>query len=96
MSRIEILLQLRQFKEKNATKYGILLMGIFGSVARDEAMESSDVDIVVKTELPDPFIIVHLKEDLESQLHQRVDIVRLRNTMNPSLKKRIETDAVYV
>lgn len=96
MSRIEILRKLKEFKEKYADQYGIVLMGIFGSVARDEASEASDVDIVVKTKTPDPFIVVHLKEDLENQLHQRVDIVRLRTTMNPSLKKRIEAEAVYV
>jgi uncharacterized protein len=39
-------------------------MGIFGSVARDEATELSDVDIVVKTKIPDPFTVVHIKEDL--------------------------------
>ena len=85
-----------KFKEKYASQYGIELLGIFGSVARDEATESSDVDIVVKTKTPDPFNIVHIKDGLEKQLHQRVDIVRLRDTMNPFLKKRIEVEAVYV
>ncbi len=35
MSRLDILKILKEFKEKNAEEYGILLMGIFGSVARD-------------------------------------------------------------
>ena len=96
MSRIEIIRTLKHFKEKYAIRYGIVLMGIFGSVAREEATEASDVDIVVKTNVPDPFILVHLKEDLEKQLQQHVDIVRLRDKMNPYLKRRIESEAVYV
>lgn len=96
MSRIEIITILKHFKEKYAAQYGIVLLGIFGSVARDEATASSDVDIVVKTEIPDPFTLVHMKEELEKQLRQHVDIVRLRDMMNPYLKKRIEAEAMYV
>ena len=96
MSRSDILKILKDFKENHAEEYGILLMGIFGSVARDQATEKSDVDIFLKTETPDPFNIVHIKEALEEILRQHVDIVRLRDRMNPSLKTRIEKEAVYV
>lgn len=96
MSKIKILELLKKFKEKYAIQYGIEQMGIFGSVARDEATESSDVDVVVKIKTPNPFIIVHIKDDLERQLQQEVDIVRFRDTMNPFLKKRIEAEVVYV
>ncbi len=96
MSRSEIIEILKQFKGKYSSQYGILLIGVFGSVARDQASETSDVDIVVKTKTPDPYNIVHMKEDLEEQLNTKVDVVRLRDKMNPFLKKRIEEDAVYV
>ncbi len=96
MSRSDIIKILKEFKEKDAEKYGILVLGIFGSVARDQATDKSDVDIFLKTKTPDPFNIVHIKEDLEAQLHQQVDIVRLRDRMNLFLKKRIEKEAVYV
>ena len=96
MSRSEIIQTLKLFKEQNAEEYGILDLGIFGSVARDEADKDSDVDIVVKIKTPDPYIIVHIKEDIEGKLQLPVDIVRLRDKMNPFLKKRIERDAVYV
>ena len=96
MSRSEIIQILKKFKEKYAEKYGILVLGIFGSVARDEAKEESDVDVVVKIKIPDPYIIVHIKEEIEEQLQLPVDILRLRDKMNPFLKKRIEEEAVYV
>lgn len=50
MNRQEILATLREYKRTNADKYGILELGVFGSVARDEAGEDSDVDVVTRTE----------------------------------------------
>ncbi|HOP46260.1 MAG TPA: nucleotidyltransferase domain-containing protein [Desulfobacteraceae bacterium] len=96
MSPLEIVQILKDFKKNYASKYGILLIGVFGSVARDEATDKSDVDIVVKTTTPDPFNIVHIKEDLETRLDQHVDIVRLRDNMSPLLLKRIKKEAIYV
>ena len=96
MSRAEILKILKTFKEEHAGQYGILVLGVFGSVARDEAKESSDVDVVLKTATPDPYNIVHIKEDLEQRLKRKVDVVRLRDKMNPFLARRIKGEAVYV
>lgn len=96
MNRLRLLQELESFKKNNEQKYGILSIGFFGSFARDQETEFSDVDIVVTTETPDPFIIVHIKEELEGQLHLPVDIVRLRKKMNHFLRDRIEKEAIYV
>ena len=96
MTREDTLAILRQVKKEYAGQYGILEIGIFGSVGRGEAREDSDVDICVKTLTPNPFNLVHLKELLEARLHKPVDIVRVRENMNPYLKERIERDAQYV
>lgn len=77
-------------------KYGVTRIGIFGSVARDDASQQSDVDIVYEMSRPNLFTVVHLKEELEKVLHRPVDLVRYRERMNPLLKKRIERDCVYV
>lgn len=96
MEKRELLEILRWYKKKNEKKYEITKLGIFGSFAREEASTVSDVDIVLKTRTPDLYNIVHIKEDLEEQLHLPVDIVRLREKMNPFLRKRIDEEAVYV
>lgn len=96
MGRNDILAVLRDFKQNFAEKYGIIEIGIFGSTARDEAREDSDVDICIKTKTPDPFTIVHIKEEIESRVRKHVDIVRIREKMNPSLKERIEKEGIYV
>ena len=96
MNRDEILSVLREFKMKHAEKYGILSLRVFGSVARGEIRETSDVDICVSTKTPDPFLLVHFKLDVEDRLGRRVDVVRFREKMNPLLKNRIETEGIYV
>jgi len=96
MKRAQALEKLKQFKELNAVKYGIEQIGIFGSVARDEAKPNSDIDICLKTKVADMFMLVHIKEELSQLFATDVDIVRLRDKMNPFLKKRIHQEAIYV
>ena len=95
MRRDKVLNILMKHKQELRDRYGVTRLGIFGSVARDEAAESSDVDIVVDME-PNLFARVRLKEDLESFLGTRVDLVRYWRRMNHYLKKRIDKEAYYV
>jgi hypothetical protein len=39
---------------------------------------------------------VHIKEDIEAMVRRHVDIVRVRENMNPFLKERIEKEGRYV
>ena len=87
--------KLRRRKSTFDRDYGVTRIGVFGSVARNEASETSDVDIVVEMREPDLFYLVHIKDTLSEDLECRVDIVSLRETMNVSLKKRIQSEAVY-
>ncbi|MFA6173072.1 MAG: nucleotidyltransferase domain-containing protein [Kiritimatiellales bacterium] len=96
VSRQQALTALEQFKSEAGSEYGIVSLGVFGSLARDEAKDGSDVDVVVETTTADPFRLIHLKEHLETLLNTPVDIVRKRQNMNPLLKEEIEKDAVYV
>ncbi len=96
MHKKQLLVELKNFKDVRQRQYGIVKLGVFGSFARGEESDVSDVDIVLETETPDLFNIVHIKEDLEKQLNLSIDIVRLREKMNPFLKKRINNEAVYV
>jgi predicted nucleotidyltransferase len=87
---------LKTFKENNQQKYGIEALGLFGSTARDEAKATSDIDICIKTKKADLFELVHIKQELEELLSTSIDIVRIRDKMNPFLKNRIEKEAIYV
>ncbi|MEM6838724.1 MAG: nucleotidyltransferase domain-containing protein [Cyanobacteria bacterium P01_C01_bin.120] len=70
-------------------------LGIFGSVARGEATNTSDVDVVVEMP-PDLCSMVHLKHQLQESLQVSVDLVRYRPHMNAFLKRRIDQEAIYV
>jgi len=96
MERDKLMEVLAEYKKTHSRKYGILSLGFFGSAARGEANKLSDVDIVVTLQTPDPFILVHIKDELESALHLPVDIIRYRETMNPFLKERINQEGIYV
>lgn len=95
MGKDDVLEILRDFKINNAEKYGIRAIGIFGSTARGEARNDSDIDICVKVDTPNPFVVLHIKNDLEAVFKKHVDIVRLREKMNPFLKERIEKEGLY-
>ena len=87
---------LRDYMANNASKYSITRMGIFGSVARGEQTEDSDVDVYLETSKPSMFALVHIKEDLQTLFGCNVDIGRLRERMDTLLKNRIEKDGIYV
>lgn len=96
MNRDDIISFLRTFRMRHGDYYGIIALGVFGSVARGDIDEDSDVDIYVATKTPNPFTLVHIKEDLEKSLNRHVDIIRLREKMNPFLKRRIEKEGIDV
>ena len=79
--------------EKN---YPLTKLGVFGSFAKNTYREKSDIDIVVELENPKMFDLIGIKQELEEHLKRKVDIVRYRKTMNPYLKQKIESDAIYV
>ena len=96
MDHRSVLQLLSNYKRTRGPHLGIRSLGIFGSMARDQAAPASDVDIVVQLETPDPYILVHIREELEAVLHLPVDIVRYRERMNPFLKARIDREGKYV
>jgi predicted nucleotidyltransferase len=96
LRRDEVLDVLSRHKAEFAERYSVVSLGVFGSVARNEAGNGSDVDVVVEMTKPDLFSMVHIKEFLEAELHRPVDIVRYQEHMGDFLKQRIDREAVYV
>lgn len=92
----EILELLREFKARSAEKYGILSLGLFGSVARGEHRAGSDIDVFVKLRRPNLFLRMAIKEELEALFHTKVDVVSLTAIMQTLFKKELEHDAIYI
>ncbi|WP_017299531.1 nucleotidyltransferase family protein [Nodosilinea nodulosa] len=94
INKADVLAQLRALKADLAKRYAVGQIGIFGSVARDQAGEDSDLDIVVHMQ-PDMLKRACLKAELEETFGRKVDVVRYWYGMNPYLKTRIDRDALY-
>ena len=77
-------------------KYGITSLSLFGSTARGEQKEGSDIDLFVDTETPNPFLLMDAKEFLENETGTSVDIVRNHQNLNPRLRKRIMKDGIFI
>jgi uncharacterized protein len=91
----DVIKKLRHLKPELEQRYGVTRIGIFGSVARNEAHNDSDIDIVVDM-APDLLKRVSLKAELELLFDKKVDVVRYWHGMNNYLKARIDQEAVYV
>jgi len=96
LKRQDILNYLTAHKKEFQEKYNVEKIGLFGSYARGEAHEGSDIDIVINLKKTTLSALVGIKEDIESYFQTQVDIIQYRERMNSFLKKRIERDAIYV
>ena len=88
----EYLQKLRQFKDDYSYEYGIERIGVFGSVARGEQTENSDVDIYYEGESLGLKSLVDLPMQLEKFPGAPVDVVRRYDNLRPSFVKRIMRD----
>jgi predicted nucleotidyltransferase len=68
--------------------YGVKKAAIFGSFARDEQTDQSDVDILIEPPDSMGLSFVRLKRDLEEKLNKKVDLVTYR-TIHPLLRQDI-------
>lgn len=88
--------KLRALLPAMQAKYGVRSIAVFGSVARDEATDASDIDILVDLDERVSLLgFVELKLFLEDKLGVRVDIAT-RAALKPLIKPRIEAEAVRV
>ena len=92
--RNEIIERLRAYKRDYAQKYGIRQLGLFGSYARGEQTETSDVDVFVDLSTPTLHILCTIHDDLEKLFGLNVDLIRLRKNINRKLALNIEKDGI--
>ena len=78
------------------TEYRITKLGIFGSYARGEQTETSDVDILVDYEkAPTLSKLVDLRAYLSELTDMKVDVVT-KNGLKPRIRERVLADVIYL
>lgn len=91
----EILNLLKSYKNIATSKYGLTKIGIFGSVARGEQTDESDVDVCYEGKAPSFLTFDLIQTDLEKLFGAKVNMVRVRVRMNGLLKQRIMKEGIY-
>ena len=94
-TREEYIAFITSHTEELQNTFGITSLRLFGSVARNEHHEGSDVDVYVEMP-PKFFLVVRLKAYLEELLDKPVDIIRKHHHLNPFLLKEVEKDGIEV
>jgi uncharacterized protein len=90
---------IRILKEKNAelrAQYGVKSLSLFGSVARDEATSTSDVDLIVEFSRPVGYFgLFALQDHLEKLLGCSVDL-GTPNSLKPRIRERVMGELIRV
>ena len=96
MKRNNALALLRTIKPILAQQFGVTQLALFGSTARDEARDNSDLDILVSFDGPATSArYFGVQFNLEDQLGCTVDLVT-EKALRPELRPFIEKEAINV
>lgn len=96
MKREEAVSTLRSYLPTLKRDFGVRRIALFGSTARDEARDDSDVDLLVDFEVGPTFdSFMGLKFFLEDHLGKRVDLVT-PDALKPRMRPVVEREAVNV
>jgi len=94
----DIILTLKQNKEELYKQFFVQNIGVFGSFARNEQKDNSDIDFLVEffpntTNLFD--VKQSLKEYLKSKFQREIDLANPKY-LKPYVKEKILNETIYV
>ena len=90
----EIINFLKENKQYLQNRFKVNKIALFGSVARGEATNNSDIDIIVDMK-PSFDNFFDLKYFLEEKLQAKVDLAKEKN-LRKFIKNKIQKDLIYV
>ena len=96
MKREAVIQILLAHEENLRSQFGVKSLALFGSVARGEATEASDVDLLVEFNRPTGYFgLIVLQEHLEGLLRCKVDLGTSRS-LKPRLQARVLQECIHV
>jgi len=91
MNVIEVL---RNREAEIKEKFGVRRIGVFGSFARGEQKETSDIDILVEFDKPTFRNFMNLAFFLEDLFHRKVDLVT-PNSLSPYISPYVKKEVIW-
>lgn len=97
MYTLDIILdKLKQKKPELEKRYALSELGVFGSFARGDQEQSSDIDILVDfNKRIDGFQYIRLAHELEDLFEQKIDVVS-RKGIKPKYLSFVEKSLIHV
>ena len=96
MKRDEVIRILQSQRGELAERFAVKSLALFGSVARDEATEHSDVDLLVEFSRPVGFFgLFELQDHLAKLLGRPVDL-GTPNSLKPRIRAKVLQESVHV
>ena len=96
MNRDQVLAELRRHRRDIEQRFAIKRLSVFGSAARDELHDESDIDVLVEFRGKATFDgYMDLKSYLETLLGRNVDLVT-HDAVKPRMRPMIDQEAIHV
>ncbi|MBW6510480.1 MAG: nucleotidyltransferase domain-containing protein [Desulfuromonadales bacterium] len=94
MDKTIVLNFLRAHKEELALKFGVEKIGLFGSYAKDQQHDGSDIDLAILSNNKDFFVREDLREYLEKNLGVPVDVGYI-DSFRSYYREQIDKEIIY-
>lgn len=96
MNRDEMLSLLQEHKATLVRRFGVTTLALFGSFARDQATEESDIDLLIRFDGPTtPQRYFGVWFYLEDLIGRPIDLVTDK-ALRPELRPYVKREAIHV
>lgn len=96
MNKYEVLAMLREHRATLSHRFGVAELSLFGSFARDQATEHSDVDILVRFETPPGWERYFAAQAYLEDLLGRTVNMATRPELRPQIRRRVDRELIDV
>ncbi|MBW1748661.1 MAG: nucleotidyltransferase domain-containing protein [Deltaproteobacteria bacterium] len=95
LSHTEIMDVLKNDKAFLRKEFGVINIGLFGSYAKGNQKEDSDIDFLVELQEPRFEWLAGLQIYLETKFGRKIELVRKGKNVNQRLIQKVEGDIIY-
>jgi len=95
LSKSHIIEQLKTDKDFLKQNFGVIKIGLFGSYAKNQQTQNSDIDLLVEFQEPRFDWIANLQVYMEQRFEKKIEIVRKRELSDSKFFDRVEKEVIY-